>query len=385
MKSSLKNLLVALVLAASFTTAAHAQIFITENGQIQEIDPATNSVENTISADNGFSATALTIDNGTLYVATEAPDQSSIVVASYNESLQEINSDVATFTPLVSGDGSIASVNAMAVSGTNIILSNSTYNNGELEKIDLSTTPPGTTEPLVSIGDQNDSFDGIVAYNGVIYATRFQASDIELYNVSDGSDAITPTAVALAQNGYATGPVLTYMPNFDAGNSIAISPDGQTLYVMDIEADTIITVNAATGALINGDFIAAPGADPTPYWGNLYVDGNNLYVEDGDTGALLDYDATTGAYIGTVAASGTYASSVAIDNSAYVGDPISGGYGVGTPGEGGFGGTLGTGGSTPGSAPEPRSWALAALVALGFFGIYRQRRQQGASTDCLAA
>ena len=368
MKNTLLKTILAAVMATAFISSAHAQIYGTSGGSLQEIDPTTGDVIASTSIPNGDDAQSVAVSGSTVYVASSSPDNTQIIISSYDLSLNSINSDVATVASTVSQDGGgLAGPNSLTVVGSTLYFNNSSYNTGNITAVNLTD---GTSSTIVSIANQGDNFNNIAVdpANNTIYGGRFQASTLDTFNATTGDEL---------------GSIYLFGGGNDEPGNIAISPDGSTVYVEDYNAGTILTFDAATGALINGNFITYfPDDTVVAGWsglGFMALDGNNLYVEDNNTGLLSDYDATTGAFVGVVA-NNDGLNDVAIINSTYVGTP-GGTYGGGTPGVGGYGGTLGDSGENQenpgvGSAPEPRSWALAGIIALGFLGMYRRQTKQ---------
>jgi glutamine cyclotransferase len=148
---------------------------------------------------------------------------------------------------------------------------------------------------------------------GIIYASSYQRSAVETFDAATG---------ALLNSNFIT---------LDDGNGIGgyIAISGNDLYVDDYATNTIGEYDLTTGDAINADLVDV-GSD---YYGDgpLTVIGNDLYtIENNST---YEYNATTGAAIGEIAA----LDSLGEISSASL--PLA-------------------------TTPEPRAWMLGSLVLL---------------------
>jgi hypothetical protein len=354
---------------ATFTVSAHAQIYSVSYNTLSEIDTTTGAVIASVSTTDGSNMETVTVSDGIVYVAGQSADQSELNISTYNTSLGLINASVATTPTRVSqDDGALSDAAAITVSDGVIYLNNDTYNDGSIDTVNISTG--AVTPSLVSKHDVHDDFTGIAVGNGMIYGSLFQAGVVQTFD---------PTTGEVLNSDFIT------IPHNDSPGLIALSADGSTLYVVDHSNgdnadyyDSVLAYNAITGEAENLHLLDGYGANGTNgNVGGLYIDGQNLYVTESNSGVLSDYDSSNGIWVGDVAnnAGGQFS----VTNSLPPVDPVGG-----TPGNGegstGNQGLPGNGeGSTgnqglPGAAPEPRSWALAGIVLAMFAGIFKFQR-----------
>ncbi len=367
----LASVLRAFLLSAAFATAAttaHAQIYV-GNGDIFEYSQSDGTQLGDVTQADGSSAVSATVSDGVVYVAGSLTNPDGTVtqtINTYSTSLVPITTDLATTPSEVSPDGATADPFSIIVSGNNIYMDNPTFHNSAIDEIDATTGAVNTS--FITI---NQQIDGVALSGNTLLVSLFESGTVAEYDATTGALINSSFIILDAAQGQGTG----------TGGQIAVGANG-VLYVVDESEPgssgfTVAAYNASTGALLDQNFINGYGADDAPGFATaMWVDGNNLYIEDSETATISDYNANTGAFIDqfidqfTIGTIGAVNSPVVDPGGPF--DPSN----PDNPSPPGFGD-----GSGPGATPEPRSWALAAIVAMGFFGIYRRR----ARVDVLTA
>ena len=108
----------------------------------------------------------------------------------------------------------------------------------------------------------------------------------------------------LAEFDAATGALIRIVAGrrYALTDPVALAVDGNSLWVADGNGDTLTEINATTGALIR--VIDAPRyrLDTTVYPPAIAVAGNRVWVTDGNSDALTEINAATGALIRVISA-----------------------------------------------------------------------------------
>jgi len=137
----------------------------------------------------------------------------------------------------------------------------------------------------------------------------------------DGATAYVTTETGIDVISTANSKVTRVIPDPAGPQGIAVSPDGKTLYVTNPNAGTLLTVNAASGA-ITGDVRA--GAEPEAV--AVTPNGAALYVADMNSDSVSVLSAATLKTTGTISV-GRLPMSVTVSpdgSQAWVGNGLSG-------------------------------------------------------------
>ncbi len=287
---------------------------------------------------NGGDAESVVYNDGILYIYGWDSTDTHMVVGTYNAAtLAPINPVIASFdpiTPFATG----AYPGQVAVSGNNIYLGNSEFYAGYVTEVNSVTG--AVDQQFISLPSNNVA--GLVVDNGILYVSS-NSGTVATYNAATG---------ALLDSNF-----ITFA---DGGNGGSLAIYGNSIYVVDAygapDYNNVLVgeYDLATGDPIDASFLS--GADgTTDQINNIALNGSTLYVEDNTNNTLGAYDPTTGHYEGDVGGIST-----------------RGQFGV-------YGSSDGLVDDNPPSdaAPEPRSWAMASIVGLGFLALWRRRSVSG--------
>ncbi|MCS7468642.1 beta-propeller fold lactonase family protein [Stieleria sp. ICT_E10.1] len=188
-----------------------------------------------------------------------------------------------------------------------------------------------TTLPLALGGRQIDPAFGGAAGTGPggthvlhalpahsVWITLVPEGDVDLTaSVAGASNVIDNQTLAAGQMATLSGDVPSVNDVTDQFDAVALSPDGDTLYAVSSEDDSLFVIDAADGTLrqslrdgVNGINFLGGASDVL-----ISPDGQNVYVTAADEGrvAILDRDTTTG----QVTLAGSIAVSVSLDDPIF--------------------------------------------------------------------
>lgn len=273
-------------------------------------------------------------------------------VNEYNSTTGAINTG---FTPI-----SLSNVANVALSGSTLYVGTFT-GSGTIGTYNMVNGAAINANLVTGI----NQMEGMVVSGNAIYVTSF-GSGVLAY------DATTGAALAGFSAPAVSGP-----------RGIAIS--GNRLYVVSTSTDSVVVLNATTGALIStftfGSNVVQASA--------IAVSGNTMYIDDTNLGRIGQYDATTGAVINSnfVSSSGTVFQLFIQGNDLYVPNFANNVLGVFdmTTGLVDSSVTAPSGLNRPFSVaviPEPGSFVL---LAAGAAAVLSRRRRRGALEHSLRA
>lgn len=222
------------------------------------------------------------------------------------------------------------------------------------------------------------------AYNALTGAT-INASLVQQGNAfglaASGNNLYVATQNgAVAEYNATTGARNTAFTPFTPNSVRGLTLSGNTLYVVNVNSNTVGTYNATTGAVINAAFISSGLNGPR----NAAVVNGNLFVTNTPAGTVSEYNATTGAVINDSFLSGLNGP---FGIAAYGNDLFVSNVGTGVVGEydattgavinSSFEtGTSGTNqGLVAGVVPEPSTWTAGALLVGAASVALRRRRR----------
>ncbi len=352
------------------TSTAHAQLYVSQ-GDIDAYDPNTGTVDHTAtSTDGSEDETTAVGSNGLIYEAgmyTDPSGNQSVTVNIYNQDLTLNTADVVdvTATPVPgSTNTSYGSNGITASSDGSVYVLNSAFNASTIISINETTGAVNSTFSSIA----HDNYSGLAASSdgSVLFTTDYQLGTIA---------EISATTGALINQSFATyyDPINPqYGYNGQAGTGQDITVDGNIIYVIDRDDNTVQTFDATTGALLNNNFLNVAENPSTGYFGDFLVsitsEGNSVYVLDGASQTVYQFNASTGAPIGSVALSGS--GPIEPGSIAVISDDIS------TPVEGApyEGGDPPLNTPSPSDVPEPRSGVMALCVAMVTVAMVVRRR-----------
>ena len=378
MKSHTKTLFQFAAIAAALTFTLTGKALANGTTPPTTLYTANGDVEEWTTSNSGTGASALTTgtevnqvdaasgyydddtvvgSDGTVYVAAQSDDGSTTVISSYDGSLNEINSNVATLaiTGPLQNPNNTESTNDMVISGNTLYALSSGYYNAQIDTVNL------TTGAVAQLGDYSgESLNSIAIANGTIYGSAWGSGNIETIDATTGA-VINSDFISLPE-GYNSSPNLLII----VGNNI---------FVVDTSSPTDPAYNGTGQAIYEYNLTTGAGE------GNLYTDGSGntylepyIYIADGGINALSEYDGVL--YVSD-------ADGVQEFSEAYPGYDDSTGSSSGGDGElaSSYDGLYTAGqfdavapDDLVGAAPEPRSWAFG-FMALGVMGLLLQRRK----------
>ena len=262
----------------------------------------------------------------------------------------------AALVPLLAG---VASPTGLAAFNNTLYVADST----SVKAFSVSTGRAAAGfNPIRSSGGNNPF--GVLASNGLLYVSSLNSGSRN--NNVTAYDTLTGQTVP------------TFAPITALENPAGLALMGTTLYVSNLGFGTISTYNALTGVQINSSLVSGLS---NPNF--LLAAGNVLYVSDASVGRVYAYNATTGAALSSFATitdartpeglalvNGNLLVSNANTNTLTVYNAATGlivdanfiSSGLNRP----FGLAL--------AVPEPSTWALLGMSAVGAASIVLRRR-----------
>jgi hypothetical protein len=324
----------AILLAGFLPMLSQAQVYISNGSNVQEYDPTTGDLINSLTDPFGGSVVSLTEYNGILYTAGVDSADANVTLGSYDAaSLSPLAATQDLAPTLPSGPGiDTSSPAGVAADANYVYVDNAQFNTSDIIQVNLTTG--AVVNNFITLSGDEDQGLVLSADGSILYTTTFQSGEIQEYNAITG---------ALINANFAS-----IGGAADAGEGITI--DGNTLYVADESSGSVSVYNATTGAMINSNFLNENNFDQNlaALDGVLYVTTNSGIEAFNDSTAAFIADV---APVGTNFLGGLFASDPAITPPGQHGDPIE---------------------EVPGSAPEPRTWALALMVCAGFLFLHRK-------------
>lgn len=268
-------------------------------GQVPVIDTATNTLTNplTVTTQTGFTPVALAVnaDGTRLYAAIAFPN---VIGASFAGNLSLVN--IATNTILATrefDDGINPRALAISPDGKKLYVasSNTSGGDGRVWVIDTNTNATiqslyGVTPRGLSVSPDNERLYVSTTAGSLLFidtetlATTGGVSNVgEVFAVSnDGERVYTSSSGVISTIDVATNAVigtLTIGSSLSVG--LAVSPDGQRLYVADYYRGLVAVIDTNTNTVVT----TIP-VDPVPSALTLSPDGTRLYVASSAGGTV---------------------------------------------------------------------------------------------------
>jgi YVTN family beta-propeller protein/VCBS repeat-containing protein len=267
-------------------------------GTVSVINTATNSVIKSIPVPyTSYGATeeiAANPNGSAVYVANLSDDTVSVISTATNAVIKTVNVGYEPDAITVSADGSRAYV----------VNTGGGSQNGTVSVINTATNSVITTFTVAH------QLDAVAVAGSKLYVT-----DV------DGTTA-TSAVVTMINTATNTSVDIT-VPTYSGGlGSIAASPDGSSVYVVDQidksngSYDAVSVINTATNA-VSGPFLISATGVPAKEIGDMVVspDGSHLYltIEGGNAnGTVVVFSTATDSQVGSLIAVGSYPGGLAI-------------------------------------------------------------------------
>jgi YVTN family beta-propeller protein len=331
-----------LVLGLSMTGVASAQQFayVANSGSrsVSVIDTLTNTEVDVVTVGNGPDGIAVDSTCSSVYVALFA-----------DSTLVEI--DTATHTVVsavhlgidgISSSGVAVSPDASRVYATNINSDTlsviDTVNNSSITTIEVGSAPLGLAiSPdgnQVYVANSNGNNVSVIATaTDTVIATAAVGSPGAAVVNPEGSLLYVPNIVSgnVAVISTATNNQVTSVSVGDNPTSIAISPDGSRVYVVNFALNSSVSViDTATNTVVTTVDVGAVSV--SPYSIAVSPDGKRVYVTNGNDDSVSVIDTATNTVVATVAV-GNAPSGVAVCEPPAGGGP-SNSFGIDNPQEG---------------------------------------------------
>jgi YVTN family beta-propeller protein len=278
-------------------------LYVVNNaGYVDNVPTATNAVASTVSGFSGQPGDSVLSPNGSALYVGEGTD-----VAVVDTATGTIADEIPFGSAAIIGNLPAVSALAVSPSGGSVYVAGTQYGLGEFGVISTATATLTGLTPTVGLNPVAVAFspDGKQAY------------------VVNGEWLKVPASVTVIDTATGIATAVIQLPEYSFPDGIAVSPDGQTIYVTDsgtsipAEAgDTVSVIDAATDAVTGSITVgnAPAGAAFSP-------DGTTAYVANSDDNTVSVIDVATETAINTINV-GTDPGSVAVSpdgSTVYVG------------------------------------------------------------------
>ncbi len=255
-------------------------VWVPCNGSVQLIDVATNTLLSPISlGSQQGNGVAMSPDGTYAYVISYDSGYDTGYITQFNTATQAVVSTVSgAFEPFlifITPDGKTAYI----TNGGNKVL-----------PVDLTTNPP-TLQPELTLSSVG--FMAISPDNTYLYVSESDSNMIQQYNIA-GSNRLMPLPTQVIPS--------TPEPYFRP-TGLAITSDGKTMYVASANSDymayAIGTLNISNPASPVMGTVITDASIINPVTIALTSDGNSLYVADFETNGMVNVINTSNALVPT--------------------------------------------------------------------------------------